>query len=477
MQPIFADEAIYIRWAQVMKAEPSLRFLPLTDGKTPLFMWILMGVLKFVHDPLMAGRLLSIISGYFTLLGVFAIGWRFFNFRVGLYSALLVTVVPFMVFLDRMALVDSMTAAFSVWALFSALLLIKEERIDLAMILGYFYGGGLLTKTPALFSILMLPTTLITFDWKSKISQHKLLRLLCLWVIALVIAFGIYNLLRLGSGFANLSSRNQDYIFSPLQTLVHPFDPFIPHLQDTIIWFIDLLSWPILLLLVGGIVGIIYHKNKTGWAIFLWGLLPMLILLAFLKTFTTRYILSSIPPLLIIAALALDQLGRWLETRIKLSMHMILLLLLLWPIYLSYLIVTQPLVAILPRSERSGYFEDWTAGWGLREIAQYLTQQSQQGLVVVATEGIFGTLPDGLQIYFDKNTQVVFKPGNASASAQLRQTASEHSTFLVVNSNRFSGNQEGLQLIQSYPKAKAPDGHQDSMLLFKVLPADLSGTN
>jgi len=25
-QPIFGDEAIYIRWAQVMKAEPTLRF-------------------------------------------------------------------------------------------------------------------------------------------------------------------------------------------------------------------------------------------------------------------------------------------------------------------------------------------------------------------------------------------------------------------------------------------------------------------
>ncbi|PJC29059.1 hypothetical protein CO053_01275, partial [Candidatus Shapirobacteria bacterium CG_4_9_14_0_2_um_filter_40_11] len=30
--PVFCDEAIYIRWAQVMRAVQSLRFLPLTDG-------------------------------------------------------------------------------------------------------------------------------------------------------------------------------------------------------------------------------------------------------------------------------------------------------------------------------------------------------------------------------------------------------------------------------------------------------------
>jgi len=29
--PVFGDEAIYIRWAQVMRAEPTLRFLPLSD--------------------------------------------------------------------------------------------------------------------------------------------------------------------------------------------------------------------------------------------------------------------------------------------------------------------------------------------------------------------------------------------------------------------------------------------------------------
>src|SRR3989344_5804660 len=44
--PIFADEAIYIRWAQIMQAESTLRFLPLSDGKQPLFMWGMIPFLK-----------------------------------------------------------------------------------------------------------------------------------------------------------------------------------------------------------------------------------------------------------------------------------------------------------------------------------------------------------------------------------------------------------------------------------------------
>ena len=58
--PIFGDEAIYIRWAQVMRAEITLRFIPLTDGKQPLFMWSVIPFLKIITDPLVAGRLASV---------------------------------------------------------------------------------------------------------------------------------------------------------------------------------------------------------------------------------------------------------------------------------------------------------------------------------------------------------------------------------------------------------------------------------
>src|SRR5512133_1702383 len=68
--PVFADEAIYIRWSEVMKAEGTLRFLPLSDGKQPLFMWLIIPFLKLFSDPLFAGRFVSIIAGLGTLLGV-----------------------------------------------------------------------------------------------------------------------------------------------------------------------------------------------------------------------------------------------------------------------------------------------------------------------------------------------------------------------------------------------------------------------
>lgn len=474
LQPIFADEAIYIRWAQVMKAEPTLRFLPLSDGKTPLFMWLLTPLFKIFDDPLYAGRFLSVISGFGTLIGVFLIGWKFFNLKAGLWAAFLIASVPWMVFFDRMALVDSMLSAFSIWSLFLALLLIKYPRIDLAMVLGYVLGGAILTKTPGMFNLLVLPTTLITFKWLDKDRQQKLLKLFGLWIIAFIITMVIYNLLRLGPGFLNLSSRNQDYIFSPLELIGRPLDPFIPHLKDLADWAPKLLTWPVLLIVVLGIVSAFLKKNRFALTIFFWSLIPLLVQSFLLKTFTARYLLFSIPPLLVLGGYFIAGI----TSQIKLNpiLKILLLIFFLVPPVLNftYKLITDPALAPLPKQERRGYLEDWTAGYGLKETAQFLIEQSKEGVVVVGTEGSFGTLPDGLEIYLDKyfhtapkENQIIVIGGKAVVSDQIKEAAKNHQTFFVSNKSRFIGDYNTEEIL-NFPKAKSFAGSQDAILLFKV---------
>lgn len=478
LQPIFADEAIYIRWAQVMKAEPTLRFLSLSDGKTPLFMWTMAPFFKIFSDPLIAGRVLSVLSGFITLSGVLFLGWKFFNRSVGVWAALLIAVTPFIVFFDRMALVDSMLAAFSIWSLNLSLLLIKYERIDLAMVLGYALGGGLLTKTPGMFSVLSLPVAFITFNWLSKDRQSKLMKVLALFFLSIGIAFIMYNALRLGPGFDNLSSRNQDYIFSPLELVGRPLDPFIPHFRDLSDWFPKLFTIPILFFAVAGSFLAFAKRNKFALAILFWGLLPLLIEMAFLKTFTARYILTSITPLLCLGAWAIYEACEKIKFK-KISPALIILLAILpAALYFNFKLITDPSSAPLPRRERMGYLEDWTAGYGLDEIAQFLINEASKGGIVVGTEGRFGTLPDGLQIYLDKHShtvssenQIAIIGGPGEISPQLREAALKHPTFFVANKSRFSKFVEGLVLLKEYPKAGGGViSPTDAILFFKVLP-------
>src|SRR5476651_1299417 len=83
--PIFTDEAIYIRWAQIALQDSSWRFISLTDGKQPLFVWAAMIILKFIHDPLLAGRLVSVFSGFFTMIGLFFLTYELFKNKTTAY--------------------------------------------------------------------------------------------------------------------------------------------------------------------------------------------------------------------------------------------------------------------------------------------------------------------------------------------------------------------------------------------------------
>src|SRR3989344_8137335 len=69
--PIFTDEAIYIRWAQIGLNDPAHRYISLTDGKQPLFTWLIYPFLGVFQDPLFAGRFVSVLSGVFAVIGIY----------------------------------------------------------------------------------------------------------------------------------------------------------------------------------------------------------------------------------------------------------------------------------------------------------------------------------------------------------------------------------------------------------------------
>lgn len=452
-----------------MRAEPTLRFLPLTDGKTPLFMWSMMPLFKIFEDPLFAGRLLSVISGLFTLLGVYFLSKKIFNKQTAFWAALLYVITPYTVFFDRMALVDSMLSAFSVWIIYFAIWLSKTLRLDIAMILGYLLGGAVLTKTPGMVNFLLVPISILGFNFE-KTKRKPFLKLILLWGVAIGIGLIMYNFLRLGPEFHQLSSRNQDYIFSPVELIGRPLDPFIPHFRDIFDWFPKLLTWPILFCGAVGLFYVLTNFHRLGLILFLWGFIPLILDMAFLRTFTARYLLPEIPTLLIISGYGIYHILPRFVTHKPLSFILMLLVVLPLPLYFNFLLLTNPQKAPLPRAERLGYFEQWTAGYGFSEIAKYLKDKAKLQSVVVGTEGFFGTLPDGLYIYLDKsNISVV--GSHATISAQVRNAASDHLTFFVGNKNNLQGAISGVKLIKLYPKAEPINGStQDASVLYQVLP-------
>ena len=468
--PVFADEAIYIRWAQVMRAVSSLRFLPLSDGKQPFFMWLEIPFLKVIQDPIVAGRSVSILAGLGTLVAVFLLANQLSkDKKAALFASLLYAVSPFSVFFDRMALADSLLTMFGVWSLFLGVLTAQTLRLDTAMLTGFTLGFAWLTKSPAMFFFLLLPSTIFLVDTK---KRHWFAKLIGLWLVSWAIGFGMYNILRLGPEFHMIAIRNKDYVFPLTEILKNPSDSLIPHLGYIRSWFINLFPLTTLLLAVWGMWATFKKNKKASLILLVWSIVPLLIVSSIARVFTARYILFTLPPLFIFGGFGLKELTKFKWFPLVLATSLIV------PLWIDKLLLTTPEKAPLPKNERSGYLEEWTAGQGIREIAQYVKSEKQKNPsqnILVGTEGFFGTLPDGLQIYLSDIPGIVVKGFGALIfkvdSSLTNAKGAGDRVFLVVNSTRLKITQleeEGLSVVSQYPKAIRNNGTRESLILLEL---------
>lgn len=466
--PVFCDEAIYLRWSQVIKNVETLRFIPLTDGKQPLFMWITSALYKFISDPLLAGRFISVMSGATITIGLFIFSTIFFNRRVSIISALLYVFLPFTFFFDRLALPDTLLSLFGLTSLLFAFLLAKYPRLDLSLILGFSLGFAWLTKSPAIYFVVL---SFLTFIFYNRTNYKKIYYPL----ISAFLGFMIYNILRLGPQFHQIALRNQDYVWSIGEIIKHPLDPLIPHLRDIISLYINYVSLPLIILVI---IGFIVTKKKNilvplNIILFLWWILPLIANAAMAKVFTARYILFTLPPLILLMSVGINNFYSYFNKTYKLNKLLpsfIIAICLIFNLVFIYQISTNPFNTKLTSTE-TGYLSGWTSGWGIKEASAYLIDRSNYANIIVGTEGYFGTLPDGLQIYTDSKKQLTVIGVGVNIKLIPENLLNAHTygdeVYLLLNKTRnFLPETElkKLELIKQYPKPE-----NDYMELYKLI--------
>jgi len=447
-----------------MRAESTLRFLPLSDGKEPLFMWSVIPFLKFISDPLIAGRAVSGLCGLLTAVGIAAAAYLLFNNkRLALFSGVIWMVLPYAVFFDRLALADSMLVMFFVWTFVFSYLSQHLLRLDMAMLAGFSLGFAWLTKSPAVFAFVLLPTLLI-------FSRKKIIAVLLI-LVTYLIGFGMYNILRLGPEFQMIAIRNRDYLIPLTEVLKHPLDPLVPHLKDVFTFFFYLITPLGLGLVLLGLAESELKHIRQRFILAIWLLVPLLAQAFIAKVFTARYLLFTVPFAAILMAHGLWHIGDRTKKHFLAQAGLGLLVILC--LGFDFLLLTNPVKVPLPANERSGYLETWTAGTGIKEAADYLKNIPGNPHIVVGSEGFFGTPFSALQMYLNNypNVRIIGIGLNVhETSPDLTNALKDNQVYMVINSDRFTGDpaQMGLQLIASYPKAAAPDGSREYLLFFKL---------
>lgn len=404
--PIFTDEAIYTRWSQIARLDPNWRFISLTDGKQPLFVWINMVFMRFISDPLLSGRLVSVFAGVLIMAGLYFLGRELFNKKVGLISALIYIIYPFSLVYDRMALYDSLVATGAVWSIFFEVLLVKRKRLDIALILGMVLGLSVLTKTSGFLFIYLLPVSLLLFNFKDKKRKNLFIRWALLAFVSALFAYIYYSVLRLSPFFHIINEKNTIFVYPLKEWLSHPLTFFMSNIKGMMDWLIKYMT--IITLSLVPLSFLIYKKKFLEKSfLFLWFLFPFIALALFGKTLYPRFILFMTIPLILLCAVSINEIFTLAKSNtgkfIILAIFSILML------RSDFYVLSDFTKAPIPQSDLDQYIISWPAGGGVKEAVTFFQNQSKNQKIFVGTEGTFGLMPYALEIYFYNNKNVEIK--------------------------------------------------------------------
>ncbi len=467
--PIFTDEAIYGYWAQVALHDPANRFISLEDGKQPLFIWIAAIFQRFIYDPLIATRLVSVFSGFASLIGIYFLARELFGEKVAKVASILYAVLPFTLLYDRMALFDSLLTTFCIWVVFLSYKMAKSPRADYALLNGIVLGLGLITKSSISFFLYLLPASLIVFDFKKTQKIKRLTRWLLLSTVTIVISQTIYNALRVSPLFYMIDRKNHEFIRTFSEVLKDPFAHFSGNIHSMITWLFQY-NGPLLILLPATIIYGVAKRDRRAILLSAYVLIPFFAEALLNQILYPRFSLFYFPFIIILTAFGIIQVSSRLSKYRRL-LWIGLFSLIIFPLVSSFYLLTNPPLAGIADSDKFQYINGWSSGYGIRQIVNILKTGNPKEKVYVGTEGTFGLLPFALQIYFygNPNIQVVGYWPVGSLPKQVLDSAKTQKTYFIFYQNQNLPREEdkkNLKLIAKYQKGES----NNFMQFYEIIP-------
>ena len=403
--PIFTDEAIYVRWTQIAANDASLRYISLVDGKQPLPIWIGMVPVKLFSDSLLAVRLMSVFYGLLSIFGIYLLGRIYKNSLAGLIATTLFVLSPFFFIYNRLALYESLISTLGIFSLLLITLLVRFLRLDLAMILGFVLGLGMLTKSSANFFIYLMPLSLLTVsNQKQRFKIKKSIRAFLLFLLSIFIATAMFNTLRLFPLFNTIGQKDHTFILTYKEFFNNPLYLVFGNTPTMLVWAFQYLTPVLSILFIFAIIYYLYKREAKILFLLLWIFIPFSATAFFGKIIYPRYILYLFPAIFIIISIfSVDVLLRMKVNRMR---YLYISILLLGPLAAILSIIYNPSTSSIPRNDKNQLVDDWPAGGGVIESVEIIKNAASLESVFVGTEGTFGLMPYALEIELVNNPNV-----------------------------------------------------------------------
>src|SRR3989344_4811881 len=474
--PIFTDEAIYTYWSKVALNDPANRFISLEDGKQPLFIWVAAVFQQFIEDPLIASRIVSILSGFGSLIGIYLLSKELFSDlpagrqeKVAKLSSFLYVILPFTLLYDRLALFDSLLTMLCIFAVYLSVKMAKNPRLDFTLLNGFAIGLAMITKSSGNFFLYLLPFSLLLFNFRQKMILKNLSKWIGLSLVTFALSQIIYNSLRLSPLFYVIERKNYEFIRSASEIINDPFLFAFSNFKSLIVWLATYTSLPLFILFVICLLWGYLKKDLKIIYLSILIIMPFSAEVIFNKILYPRFALFYYPYiLLLIAYFAILLLDSFKKFTKQLTIAFVIILFI--PAHTSFKLLTNPAYANIPKSDSNQYFNDWHAGYGVTEIVQILKRESQNQIIYVGTQGTFGLYPHSLNIFLWKKHNVHILPfwpvDPENLPSEILEIAKNHKTYFIFNENQKEIINSDLKLVAKYQKGIS----NSYMRLYEVSP-------
>lgn len=452
--PIFNDEAIYLDWGWLHLHLPNSAYNALLDAKAPLLIWVYGAFAYLFADPLLGGRLLSVMAGLIATVGTWLVAREMWPTQPqkALIAASLYAVTPLFVFYQRLAVMEASVMAVGVWTSWALVRLLKKPTLNQAMFLGFILGIGFFIKLTAAIFWVAAGMVFLIDCW-----QKKSLSTLQLGCVCVITWLGTTALLLLHPLFWQTLLSNDRYVIG------------LTGLDIVVTWLHNLFGFGVIgflfmspMVWLVGLMGswwLWQAKSKTARQLLVFGWVAVCLEVLSVKVQTQRYLVAFLPFLVLPAAEVWYKL--WLRSRwgkIGVSLAGVILI----SMSLSQSIWPEQFISGMSKITKyapSEYLIGQTAGYGVKEVIQFIKMRtnSQETLVLVGF-GV-GNPENAISLYTHTSPNLYAMKIDAALFANkdsIQCLASSWPVFVVTRNDELLGLESFLTEVAAFSNPFGP---------------------
>lgn len=346
-------------------------------------------------------RLASAFISSFSVIVIILIGWEFISYSVGIFSGIILSMLPLFVGYSQLATLESILFFTFTVSVYSFLRFLKSNTYLYSVISGVFLGLAVLSKFT---NVLLIPLFIIIFlVWRKYLEEKNIKvfgKVIVILIVSILTFISLWPMLLFNFNQIIISSFNLRSSLGKNPS-IEVFFGRLMHVPIFYYFVFFLITTPILILiffLIGSRYIINYgdisnkiknskRKAELKWiyySLMIWFLVPFIQSFYNFRQHGIRYIVEIYAPLSIIAGIGINEsIGR-ISSKVVFRILIVLLLIVylisnllkIAPYYLDYFnVLVGGTKAVY---EKKLFLLGWW-GQGVREAGYYLKKQAPRG--------------------------------------------------------------------------------------------------